>query len=276
MSEGICPVQWAGSQAVVTLPEEIDTSNADQVREQLSLLINQGAAVLVADLSSTIACDYSGMDALLRVHGRAALSGTEFRLVVGSDIVRWMLTLCGLDRLVPVYPSLEGATGAGDRCQLAQEAPAPGELLDSVLNSIFQVSMILQAAAGLSPDLTTRRVSEALRHLDDVVLMVRNHQFAEPEHRAGHGLQPSSRQSTEERLTRAARNTVLFRERVVQAACAMQFAAADTAALLERRAELVEPPAHIDYATEIEGWRDFAQRAKEMARRWEQGGGTAP
>ena len=103
-----------GSQALVALPEELDTFNADQVREQLLVVINQGAVVLVADLSATIACDYSGADALARVYNRAVASGTQLRLVVGSAIVRQILTLSGLDRLVPVYPSLEGATaGAG-------------------------------------------------------------------------------------------------------------------------------------------------------------------
>jgi anti-sigma B factor antagonist len=184
LPEGICPVQWAGSQAVVTLPEEIDISNTNQVREQLLVLINRGAAVLVADLSATVACDYSGTDALLRAYGRAVLNGTEFRLVAGSNIVRRMLTLSGLDRLVPVYPSLEGATAADGRHQV-QEALSPGDLLDSVLNSIFQVSMILQAAAGLSPDLTTERIDEALRRLDEVVRMVRDHLFDEPEQGGG-------------------------------------------------------------------------------------------
>ena len=64
MPENWYPVQWAGRQAVVTLPENIDSSNADQVREQLLRVINRGAAVLIADLTGTISCDYSGADAL--------------------------------------------------------------------------------------------------------------------------------------------------------------------------------------------------------------------
>jgi hypothetical protein len=35
MPENWHPVQWAAQQAVVTLPEHIDSPNADQVREQL-------------------------------------------------------------------------------------------------------------------------------------------------------------------------------------------------------------------------------------------------
>jgi hypothetical protein len=36
------PVRWAGRQAVVTLPDQIDVSNADQIREELLTIINRG------------------------------------------------------------------------------------------------------------------------------------------------------------------------------------------------------------------------------------------
>jgi anti-anti-sigma regulatory factor len=39
----IYPVQWTGRQAVVTLPEHIDVSNAGQIREELLSVINRGA-----------------------------------------------------------------------------------------------------------------------------------------------------------------------------------------------------------------------------------------
>jgi anti-anti-sigma regulatory factor len=37
----------------VTLPEHIDVSNADQIREELLSAINRGAAALIADLTAT-------------------------------------------------------------------------------------------------------------------------------------------------------------------------------------------------------------------------------
>jgi hypothetical protein len=46
-------------------------------------------------------------------------------------------------------------------------------------------------------------------------------------------------------------------------------AAADTAALLERRADLRGQPGLIDYATEIKRWRALADQARQMAERWE-------
>ena len=43
------PVRWTGRQAVVTLPERIDLSNAGQVSEKLLWVINRGAVDLIAD-----------------------------------------------------------------------------------------------------------------------------------------------------------------------------------------------------------------------------------
>jgi hypothetical protein len=50
----------------------------------------------------------------------------------------------------------------------------------------------------------------------------------------------------------------------------MYLAAADTAALLERRADLLGQPGRIDYPTEIKRWRVLAEEAGQMAKRWEQ------
>jgi anti-anti-sigma factor len=102
-------------QAVVALPEHIDVSNASQIREELLWVINRGAAALIADMTETLSCDHSGADAVMRAYQRALASGTQLRLVVTAPIVRRVLAVSGLDRLIPVYPSLEAATAAGTR-----------------------------------------------------------------------------------------------------------------------------------------------------------------
>ena len=105
-------MQWTGRQAVITLPEHIDVSNAGQIREELLSVINRGATALIADMTATISCDHAGADAVVRAYQRAIISGTELRLVVTAQIVRRVLSLSGLDRLVSIYPSLESATAA--------------------------------------------------------------------------------------------------------------------------------------------------------------------
>jgi anti-sigma B factor antagonist len=106
------PVRWVGRQAVVALPEHIDVSNAGKIREELLWVMNRGAAVLVADMTATLSCDQSGAEAVMRTYQRALASGTQLRLVVTAQIVQRVLGINGLDRLVPVYPSLEAATAA--------------------------------------------------------------------------------------------------------------------------------------------------------------------
>ena len=96
----------------MTLPEQIDVSNAGQIRETLLSVINRGATSLIADMSATISCDYAFADAVARASRRAILTGTELRLVVTAQIVRRVLSTSGLDRLVAIYPSLESATAA--------------------------------------------------------------------------------------------------------------------------------------------------------------------
>ena len=112
MLKGINHAQWTGRQAVIALPEHIDVSNAGPICEELLWAINRGAQTLIADLTATISCDHAGADALARAHQRAVISDTELRIVATAQFVRRILSLNGLDRLVPIYPSLEAATAA--------------------------------------------------------------------------------------------------------------------------------------------------------------------
>ena len=64
MSDDTYPVQWMGPQAVVALPEHIDVSNAGRIREQLLLVINSGAATLIADMTAAVSCDHADADAV--------------------------------------------------------------------------------------------------------------------------------------------------------------------------------------------------------------------
>jgi len=110
-------VLWIGQVAVVTLPTEIDVTNADTVREELLSVLNQGTALLVADLSKTSFCDSAGVSALVRTFRRAAASESSMRLVVNTPAVQRVLSLTGVDRLVDTYPSvaasLAGQPGQG-------------------------------------------------------------------------------------------------------------------------------------------------------------------
>ena len=112
------PVLWIGQVAVVTLPTEIDVTNAEAIREELLAVLNRGAVLLVADMSKTDFCDSSGVSALVRVFRRAATSGNAMRLVVSTPAVHRVLSITGVDRLVDIFPSVAASlTGQADQAR---------------------------------------------------------------------------------------------------------------------------------------------------------------
>jgi anti-sigma B factor antagonist len=115
------PVLWIGQVAVVTLPTEIDVTNADTVRDELLSILNQGAALLVADLSKTSFCDSAGVSALVRTFKRAATGAGAMRLVVSTPAVQRVLSITGVDRLVDTFPSVAASlAGTGGQGGLVQ------------------------------------------------------------------------------------------------------------------------------------------------------------
>ena len=125
MSADAYPVLWIGQAAVVTLPVEVDITNADQVREDLLSVVNQGTPLLVADMSKTTFCDSAGVGALVRAFRRAQASNCSMRLVVCTVAVQRVLAITGVDRLLDIYPSV-AASLPGHRGHSARsEAPQP-------------------------------------------------------------------------------------------------------------------------------------------------------
>jgi len=97
--------------------------------EQLLDALRQGAVTLIADMSATRSCDLAAADAMARVYQRAAASQAELRLVIPAQEVRRLVTADILDRLVPVYSSLDAALAAGVPDGPAGDGPPrPGTL----------------------------------------------------------------------------------------------------------------------------------------------------
>jgi anti-anti-sigma factor len=140
------PVRWVGRQAVVTLPEHIDVSNAGQILDELLSVIDRGATTLIADMTATLSCDHAGADAVVRAYPRALANGTQLRLVVTAHIVRHVLSLNGLDRLITIYPPGSGDRRGKDRCT-ARMTPGGG-------NGENQMSMSIWTKADPPPTWT--------------------------------------------------------------------------------------------------------------------------
>jgi anti-sigma B factor antagonist len=116
-------VLWIGQVAVITLPGEIDVNNAELVREDLFSVLDDGAVLLVADLSKTTFCDSAGVSALVGTFRRATGSGSSMRLVVATPAVQRVLSITGVDRLVEVFPSVAGSLAG----PFGQGGPPPTE-----------------------------------------------------------------------------------------------------------------------------------------------------
>ena len=104
---------WLRGAAVITLPVEIDISNADQVRDELLSLLNRGPAVLLVDMAETTFCDSAGVNALVRAHQRATANGAELRLVVAAPGVQRVLAITGVDAPHTCLPERGRVAGGG-------------------------------------------------------------------------------------------------------------------------------------------------------------------
>jgi len=114
-------LRWMGEQAVVTGPAEIDTINAGEVRQAL-LAASHDATVLIIDMSGTTFCDSAGVQAIIDTYNQAAATRTQLRLVA-TEVLR-ILTLVGVDQLIPIYPTLEAALAG---TPAAASAPDPDD-----------------------------------------------------------------------------------------------------------------------------------------------------
>ena len=102
------------SPAVVSLPAEIDVTNAGEVLALVTAALAPGVTVLIANLTGTRFCDSAGLRNLLLAHREAARAGVQLRLVIPPDgAVGRVTELTGISRFVAVYPTLQLAAGAG-------------------------------------------------------------------------------------------------------------------------------------------------------------------
>jgi hypothetical protein len=63
---------------------------------------------------------------VVRAFQRAVVSGAELRLVITAEHVSRVFSLSGLDRLVPICPSLEAATATSARAAVFAVVAGPG------------------------------------------------------------------------------------------------------------------------------------------------------
>lgn len=93
--------------AVVRLRGEADLHTAPILSDALDEAIQAGAGSMVVDMTGVTFVDSMMLGVLLGVTRRIRHSGVEMRIVVDDPHVRRIFELTLLDRVLPLYPSLE-------------------------------------------------------------------------------------------------------------------------------------------------------------------------
>jgi anti-sigma B factor antagonist len=103
------PYEVVGGVPVVAAPEEIDITNAPDLRSALQVAAADGHGTLVLDMTRTRFCDSSGIHTLLAAHKRAQSEGGELLLVMPDRPALRIFAITGVDRVIPNVTSLEEA-----------------------------------------------------------------------------------------------------------------------------------------------------------------------
>jgi len=94
---------------VVSVYGELDVATAPDLREQLIELVNQGRSHLVLDLGGIDFLDSTGLGMIVSALKRARTHGGDLRLVCTESRITRLFEITGLDRAVPLLPTVDAA-----------------------------------------------------------------------------------------------------------------------------------------------------------------------
>ena len=128
MSDARSPLKIVNDIPVVEAPEEIDITNAAELRAALLKPFDQGYATFIVDMSRTLFRDTSGLHVLVLMHKQALAQGGELRLVAPSSSILRIFAVTGIDRMIPQFAGLDEALarepGAGSDQPASASGPA--------------------------------------------------------------------------------------------------------------------------------------------------------
>ncbi len=97
---------------VGTLDGRIDTTNADELQNQLDAEIAAEDPGLILDFAQVSYISSSGLRVVLRMAKRFNEPGKRFAICSLSESVRDILTMSGFDQLISIYESQSAAISA--------------------------------------------------------------------------------------------------------------------------------------------------------------------
>ena len=103
-------IAHSGNAIVAGLAGEIDMTNADYVREELTTAVPNDAHALVVDLTHTHYLDSAAIELLFELARRLGRRRQQLRLVVpATSPLTSLLTLTDVGSVAPVHPDLAAA-----------------------------------------------------------------------------------------------------------------------------------------------------------------------
>jgi anti-sigma B factor antagonist len=98
---------------VVSIYGELDVATAPSLREKLIGLVGDGSNQLILDLEGVDFLDSTGLGVIVSALKRARTQGGDLRLVCTQARIRRLFEITGLDKAVPLLPSLDAAVSGG-------------------------------------------------------------------------------------------------------------------------------------------------------------------
>ena len=98
---------------VVNVYGELDVATSPELRELLVKLVGDGANRLVLNLDGVDFLDSTGLGTIISVLKRARTHGGDLRLVCSQARITRLFEITGLDKAVPLLPTLDMAVAGG-------------------------------------------------------------------------------------------------------------------------------------------------------------------
>src|SRR5215204_5054702 len=102
-------VSKIGGWTVVSVYGELDVATSPTLRERLISLVGKGSARLVLDLEGVDFLDSTGLGTIISALKRARTHGGDMRLVCTQPRIKRLFEITGLDKAVPLMPTLDAA-----------------------------------------------------------------------------------------------------------------------------------------------------------------------
>ena len=103
-----------GDRTVLEVGGEIDVYTAPRLREQFAQLVEDGRCDLVVDLEKVAFLDSTGLGVLVGGLKRVRTRNGSLRLVCTQDRILKIFRITGLDKVFPLYDSVDAAVTADD------------------------------------------------------------------------------------------------------------------------------------------------------------------